>query len=344
MQVPAGPTARRAWRSTASTAPPGRRCPAGRTSTRPSASCTAPRPPRPCSWRPPRQPVPGTSGRPTPPTRHGCWPRPGRPTTPRGGTPSCSPRTTTRGTAAGRTTTATWTTTATGRAAELWLATGDASYEDRPRLSAHAADPFDPVGFDFDRVAAPARLDLALHGGALPDHDRVVDDPARRRRPAARPAVPPAVGAAVRARRRVGLGLQRPDPQQPRRARRRPPGHREHRLPRRASPPGWTTCWAATPSARATSPGTAPTTATTSAPGSSATTSTRRCRHPRPAPWPAARTPIPAPDFPYDDRLVGLPPQQCYLDEPTSEVTNDVCIRWNAPLVWVSTLLSAQIP
>jgi endoglucanase len=33
----------------------------------------------------------------------------------------------------------------------------------------------------------------------------------------------------------------------------------------------------------------------------------------------------PSPDFPYDSRLLGLPPQCCYLDEPTSEVTNDVC-------------------
>jgi endoglucanase len=48
----------------------------------------------------------------------------------------------------------------------------------------------------------------------------------------------------------------------------------------------------------------------------------------------------PAPDFPYDPRLLGLPPQCCYLDEPTSEVTNDICIRWNAPLVWVATYLS----
>lgn len=49
---------------------------------------------------------------------------------------------------------------------------------------------------------------------------------------------------------------------------------------------------------------------------------------------------IPSPDFPYDERLVGLAPQLCYLDEPTSEVTNDICIRWNAPLVWVATFLS----
>jgi endoglucanase len=45
-------------------------------------------------------------------------------------------------------------------------------------------------------------------------------------------------------------------------------------------------------------------------------------------------------DFPYDPRLLRLPPQCCYLDEPTSEVTNDICIRWNAPLVWVATYLS----
>lgn len=47
----------------------------------------------------------------------------------------------------------------------------------------------------------------------------------------------------------------------------------------------------------------------------------------------------PHPDFPYDDRLTGLAAQLCYLDEPTSEVTNDICIRWQAPLVYVSTFL-----
>ena len=48
----------------------------------------------------------------------------------------------------------------------------------------------------------------------------------------------------------------------------------------------------------------------------------------------------PSPDFDYDDRLLGLPPQCCYLDEPASEVTNDICIRWNAPLVYVATYLA----
>jgi len=45
-------------------------------------------------------------------------------------------------------------------------------------------------------------------------------------------------------------------------------------------------------------------------------------------------------DFPDDPRLPELPPQQAYLDVPTSETTNDVCIRWNAPLVWVATFLT----
>ena len=44
--------------------------------------------------------------------------------------------------------------------------------------------------------------------------------------------------------------------------------------------------------------------------------------------------------FPPDDRLRGLPPQLCYLDELTSENTNDVCIRWNAPLVWIAAFLA----
>ena len=41
--------------------------------------------------------------------------------------------------------------------------------------SEHAADPFDTSGYDFHRVSAPARLDLALHGRRLEDHARVVD-------------------------------------------------------------------------------------------------------------------------------------------------------------------------
>jgi endoglucanase len=46
------------------------------------------------------------------------------------------------------------------------------------------------------------------------------------------------------------------------------------------------------------------------------------------------------PGFPGDPRFAGLPPQLCYVDEPTSETTNDVCVRWNASLVWVGTYLA----
>ncbi len=46
------------------------------------------------------------------------------------------------------------------------------------------------------------------------------------------------------------------------------------------------------------------------------------------------------PGFPADPGLDGLPPQRRYLDEPTSETTNDVCIRWNAALVFVAAWLT----
>jgi endoglucanase len=46
------------------------------------------------------------------------------------------------------------------------------------------------------------------------------------------------------------------------------------------------------------------------------------------------------PGFPSDPRLAGLPPQRCYLDESTSETTNDICIRWNAPLVRMAVELT----
>ena len=52
---------------------------------------------------------------------------------------------------------------------------------------------------------------------------------------------------------------------------------------------------------------------------------------------PASRT---FPGFPGDPRFEGLPPQFCYVDEATSETTNDVCIRWNAPLVWIAAFLA----
>jgi endoglucanase len=46
------------------------------------------------------------------------------------------------------------------------------------------------------------------------------------------------------------------------------------------------------------------------------------------------------PGFPPDPEVAGLPPQRRYLDESTSETTNDVCIRWNAPLVYLAAFLT----
>jgi len=62
-------------------------------------------------------------------------------------------------------------------AAELWLATGaDVYRHDFLASREHTTEAFDPTGFDFDRVTALARIDLALAGAGLDDHAAVVDD------------------------------------------------------------------------------------------------------------------------------------------------------------------------
>lgn len=225
-------------------------------------------------------------------------------------------------------------------AAELWLATGDRAYAEQVLASPeHAADPFDDAGFDFDRVSAPARLGLAQHGGLLDDHDRVVDSVRRgadrllelqSRQPWDQPYAPATgwgwgsngrllnnlvvlgvaqlVTGAARYRDAVASGM-------------------DYLLGRNALGQSYVTGYGQDDSHRqrtrlfghALDP---------SMPGP-----------PRGALAGGANS-CPAPDFPYDARLVGLPPQLCYLDEPTSEVTNDVCIRWNAPLVWVAAYLA----
>ena len=61
-------------------------------------------------------------------------------------------------------------------AGELWLTTGEDLYRQHIASSdQHAADAFDPRGFDFDRVTAPGRLDLALAGNDVPEYAQVVD-------------------------------------------------------------------------------------------------------------------------------------------------------------------------
>ncbi|MBT0993744.1 glycoside hydrolase family 9 protein [Cellulomonas sp. DKR-3] len=230
-------------------------------------------------------------------------------------------------------------------AAELWLATGEERYaEDVARSPHHARDPFDERGFDFDAVAAPARLDLALHGrtgpaAPLPDHDRVVASvvAGADRLRAVQDAQPwgqpyaPADGWAWGSNGRllnnlVVLGTAALVSGET--------GYldavaagADHLLGRNALGQSYVTGYGTDHSRhqRTRSFG-----------------QDRDATLPPPPPGALAggANSQPAPDFPYDDRLVGLPPQCCYLDEPTSEVTNDVCIRWNAPLVWVSALLS----
>ncbi len=230
-------------------------------------------------------------------------------------------------------------------AVQLWLATGERTFlDDLLRSDQHHADVVDPAGFDFDRVGAPARLDLALVAAAnLPDRDRVrasVVDAADRlcalqsAQPWGQPYAPAAgwdwgsngrilnnlvvlvaahaLTGETRFRDGVARGL-------------------DHLLGRNALGRSYVTGYGA-----------------------------HDPRHPRtrlfghdldprlPPPPPGAVVGGPNsrtyPGFPADPRLHGLPPQLCYLDEPTSETTNDICIRWNAPLVHVAGHLDDDAP
>jgi len=225
-------------------------------------------------------------------------------------------------------------------AAELWLATGEDTYRQQLTSSEqHVADAFDTTGFDFDKVTALARLDLALAGSNLADHDHVVETVQRgadrllelqRQQPWGQPYAPAegwdwgsngrilnnlvvvAVAYLVSGSSgyagAVTLGM-------------------DYLLGRNALGQSYITGYGTDFSCHQR---------------------TRQFGHDLDPAFPppplgalaGGANSRPAPDFPYDSRLVGLPPQCCYLDEPTSEVTNDVCIRWNASLVWVATYLS----
>jgi endoglucanase len=54
---------------------------------------------------------------------------------------------------------------------------------------------------------------------------------------------------------------------------------------------------------------------------------------------PASKT---YPGFPGDPRFAGLAAQLWYVDAPTSETTNDICIRWNAPLLWMAAFVARR--
>jgi endoglucanase len=227
-------------------------------------------------------------------------------------------------------------------AVELWLATDQEIYRKEVLSSVqHTADAFDPAGFDFDRVTAAGRLDLALAGRHHADHDRAVDSvllsadrllELQRQQPWGQPyaptegwhwgsngrilnnlvvlAVAQLVSGASHYADAVALGM-------------------DYLLGRNALGQSYITGYGTDYSCHQR---------------------TRQFAHdldrafpppPRGALAGGANS-LPAPDFPYDPRLLDLPPQCCYLDEPTSEVTNDICIRWNAPLVWVATYLSTS--
>ena len=177
-------------------------------------------------------------------------------------------------------------------AAELWLATGNPNYQEALlRSGLHRADVFGLDGFDFDRVAAPARLDLALAGPGLPDARRVRDTVVEAAdllvglqdtQPWGQPYAPPdgwAWGSNGRILNNLVVlataDLLTGD-------------GRYHDAVAWA----WTTCSAATRSGRATSPVTAPTSPCISGPGSSPMILTPRSRrHPRCRLW---RTELPA--------------------------------------------------
>jgi endoglucanase len=225
-------------------------------------------------------------------------------------------------------------------AAELWLATADRRYLrevlDSPQ---HTADVFHQAGFDFHRVAGPARLDLASTASRLAERDRVRDSvrQAAQRlvelqagQPWGQPYAPPdgwewgsnggilnnlvvlatahQITGDPRFRDAVAAGM-------------------DYLLGRNALGQSYVTGY-----------------------GTDATRHlrTRQFGHaldpafPPPPPGAVAggANSVRTPGFPSDPRTAGLPAQWCYLDEPTSETTNDICIRWNAPLAYIATYLS----
>jgi endoglucanase len=214
-------------------------------------------------------------------------------------------------------------------AAELWLATGERAF--LAELRASDEQVFDLSGFDFDRVAAPARIDLALVPSALPDRDRVRASVVaagerllalQADQPWGQPYAPSAgwdwgsngrilnnlvvlvaahaISGEQRFRDGVAVGM-------------------DYLLGRNALGQSYVTGY-----------------------GTDATRHLRTRQfgdHPPPGALAGGANSRETPGWPTDPRLVGRPPQCCYLDEPTSETTNDVCIRWNAPLAFVARYL-----
>ena len=222
----------------------------------------------------------------------------------------------------------------------LWLATGEDEYRTALTESPeHTAEVFDLAGFDFHQVAGPARLDLATATRRLPDHDRVAGSvldagqrllDLQRRQPWGQPYAPPtgwdwgsngrilntlvvlATAHEVTGDRRfhdaVAVGI-------------------DYLFGRNALGQSYVTGYGTDTSKHLR---------------------TRQFGHdldpalppPPPGALAGGANSTYTPGFPSDPRLDGLPAQCCYLDDPTSETTNDICIRWNAPLAYITTYLS----
>jgi endoglucanase len=216
-------------------------------------------------------------------------------------------------------------------AAELWLATRDAAYLDVVTLR---PDAIDLDGFDWNRMAAAAALDLALHGHA--EAAACVIDAAERlvrlqdRQPWGQPYAPDggwdwgSNGRILNNLVVIAVGHELS-------------GRGEH-LSAAARGMDYLLGCNALGQSYVTGYGTD-------------FTHQQRTRHfahaldpsfPPPPRGALAGGPTSKdhPGFPSDPRLSDLPPQCRYLDEPTSETTNDVCIRWNAPLVWMAAFLA----
>jgi len=224
-------------------------------------------------------------------------------------------------------------------AAELWLTTAESSFLAAVMASPqHDHDVFDPAGFDFDRVAGPARLALALVPSELPDRDRVRDSVLeaaealirlQAHQPWGQPYAPAAGwdwGSNGRILNNLVVLATADELAGDRRLRDAVATGMDYLLGRNALGQSYITGYGADHTRQLR---------------------TRQFRHaldpalPPPPAGALAGGPNSKhhPGFPSDPRLAGLPPQMCYLDEPTSETTNDVCIRWNAPLVQIATYL-----
>jgi endoglucanase len=225
-------------------------------------------------------------------------------------------------------------------ASELYLTTGEPDYHaELHRSSCHHEDVFEPDGYDWQTVATHARLQLAANDGPIDDRNRIRDwvvDAADRlgaiqdHQPWGQPYAP-ADGWDWGSNGRILANLiviatahdltRNPDHLD------RVRGGIDYLFGRNAHGQ----CYV-------TGHGTDH-------------THHQRTRHyahdhdsafPPPPPGAVAGGPNSKnyPGFPGDARLAGLADQLHYIDEHTSETTNDICINWNAPLVWTTAYLA----